>query len=300
MEYNDKQIGRNIKAIRNANKKNYLQFAEAIGISDSLLEKIENGTRHATDQIIQLVAEKTGFSFSEIKYKDLSHLEKGEMYFEENLSVGDFTTIIDLDSYFWDIIKLQFPIVEDEKSLEDSEFNAGIQIAYEKIQSGVFSSQDCIDAINHFIRAGKSQSCADLSAINILSCFGYLYWIAVLSFVSESEMHSLSKKKITSVSDYFVEVKNSIKPSKISDNKRDYLEKYNGFLTTYMRKLVESKQNSDYAYYFLCLRYLLGIMDEKITLIDEHQMRMFGESLFDSLWKMGNKYAKALHDYSDN
>ena len=113
-------------------------------------------------------------------------------------------------------------------------------------------------------------------------------------------MHSLSKKKITSVSDYFVEVKNSIKPSKISDSKRDYLEKYNGFLTTYMRKLVESKQNSDYAYYFLCLRYSLGIMDEKITLIDEHQMRMFGESLFDSLWKMGNKYAKALHDYSDN
>ena len=67
MEYNDKQIGRNIKAIRNANKKNYLEFAEAIGISDSLLEKIENGTRRATDQIIQLVAEKTGFSFSEIK-----------------------------------------------------------------------------------------------------------------------------------------------------------------------------------------------------------------------------------------
>ena len=77
-------------------------------------------------------------------------------------------------------------------------------------------------------------------------------------------------------------------------------KKYNGFLTTYMRKLVESTENSDYAYYFLCLRYLLGIMDEKITLIDEHQMRVFGESLFDSLWKMGNKYAKALHDYSDD
>lgn len=299
MEYNDKQIGRNIKAIRNANKKNYLEFADAIGISDSLLEKIENGTRHATDEIIQLVAEKTGFSFSEIKYKDLSHLQKGEMYFEEDLSVGDLT-ISDLDSYFLDIIKLQFPIIEDEKALENSEFNAGIQIAYEKIHPGVFSSQDCIDAINHFIRAGKNQSCADISAINILSCFGYLYWVSVLSCISECEMQSLSKKKITSISDYFVEVKSSIKSSKISDNKRAYLEKYNGFLTTYMRKLVESKQNSDYAYYFLCLRYLLGIMDEKITLIDEHQMRVFGESLFDSLWKMGNKYAKALHDYSDD
>ena len=66
MDYNDKQIGRNIKAIRNANKKNYLDFATAINISDSLLEKIENGTRHATDEIIQRVSKNTGFSFNEI------------------------------------------------------------------------------------------------------------------------------------------------------------------------------------------------------------------------------------------
>ena len=52
MDYNDKQIGRNIKAIRNANKKDYFEFSEALGISDSLLQKIENGTRHATDEII--------------------------------------------------------------------------------------------------------------------------------------------------------------------------------------------------------------------------------------------------------
>ena len=67
-----------------------------------------------------------------------------------------------------------------------------------------------------------------------------------------------------------------------------------------MRKLVASTENSDYAYYFLCLRYWLGIMDEEITLIDENQMRVFGESMFDSLWKMGNKYAKTLHDYLED
>lgn len=300
MEYNDKRIGRNIKAIRNANKKNYLEFADAIGISDSLLEKIENGTRHATDEILQLVANNTGFSFSEIKYKDLSHLKKGEMYFEEDLSVDEFTTISELDTYFLDIMKLQFPIVEDEKSLEDNDFNSGVHIAQEKIQSGDFSSEKCINAINCFIRAGKNPICTDLSAINILSCFGYLYCAYVVLSLSEGDMQSLLKTRITSVSDYFAAAKNSINHNKMLNRKKEYLEKYNGFLTTYMRKLVESTENSDYAYYFLCLRYLLGIMDEKITLIDEHQMRVFGESLFDSLWKMGNKYAKALHDYSDD
>lgn len=82
--------------------------------------------------------------------------------------------------------------------------------------------------------------------------------------------------------------------------KKSYLAKYNGFLTKYMRKLVESKEHSDYAYYFLCLRYWLGIMDERITMLDDNQMKVFGESMFDSLWKMGNKYAKALHDYLES
>lgn len=300
MEYRDKQIGRNIKAIRNANKKNYLDFADAIGISDSLLEKIENGTRHATDDIIQRIANISGFSFSEIKYKDLSHLEKGELSFGDEWSVGEFAKTSELEKFFIGTMKLQFPILENEKSLEDTEFNLGIHIAHEKIQSGDFSLQECIDAINHFIRAEKNPICSDLSAINILSCFGYLYIANILSSIPENEVQAISKKNITSLSDYLGLFSTSKIQSKIQKNKKDYLKNYNVFLTTYMRKLATSDENSDYAYYFLCLRYWLGIMDEAITLIDENQMRVFGESMFDSLWKMGNKYAKALHDYMND
>ena len=300
MEYNDKQIGRNIKAIRNANKKNYLDFAEAIGISDSLLEKIENGKRHATDEIIQIISKNTGFPFNEIKYKDLSYLEKGELYFEDDLSIADFTEICELEALFIDALKIQFPIVEDKKALEDNDFSMGIRIAHKKIQSGVFASKECITAINHFINAGKNQICADLSAINILSCFGYLYIVTILSAISENDAQSLMKKKITSFSDFYGGVQASINPNTMLNCKRRYLEKYNRYLTTYMRKLVASAENSDYAYYFLCFRYWLGIMDEEITMLDENQMRLFGESMLDSLWKMGNKYAKALHDYSND
>jgi len=300
MKYSDKQIGRNIKAIRNANKKNYLDFADAIGISDSLLEKIENGTRPATDQVIQCISKNTGFSFNDIKYKDLSYLEKGDLYFEDDLSIADFTKECELETFSIDAIKIQFPIVEDEKALEDTEFATGIRISRDKIQSGVFTSKECIAAINHFIRAAKKPLCADLSAINILSCFGYLYYATVILSVSEGKIQFLASQKITSFSDYFGAINASIDQSKMQNRKMGYLEKYNSYLTTYMRKLVESKENSDYAYYFLCLRYWLGIMDEQITLLDEHQMNLFGESMFDSLWKMGNKYATALHDYLNN
>lgn len=73
MEYSDKKIGRNIKAIRNANKMNYYDFATSIGISESLLQKIEHGSKPASDKTIQLISDYTGISLSKIKYGDLSN-----------------------------------------------------------------------------------------------------------------------------------------------------------------------------------------------------------------------------------
>ena len=109
---------------------------------------------------------------------------------------------------------------------------------------------------------------------------------------SEKDIEALLKKKISSISGFFSAITTDIKQNDIYKRKRLFLEKYNEFLTKYMRKLVKSERNSDFAYYYLCIRYLSGIMDENITLIDEKQMRIFGESMFDSLCKMGNKYAK--------
>ena len=297
MEQNDKRIGRNIKAIRNANKKDYYEFATAINISESLLQKIENGSKPATDEVIQLVSKISGFSFSTIKFKDLSYLEKGDFYFEEDISVSAFTEMCEFQDIFLTVLKVQFPIVEDEKSLENEEFNAGIKIAHEKIQTGIFSPTECLAAINHFIRSYNNQYCSDFSAINILSCFGYLYNAEVLSLISDDKITTLLNKRVTSMSDYLGALKNSLNQKKTRAAKIEFLKKYNGFLTTYMRKLVESKENADYAYYFLCIRYIIGLMDEEIIMLDEHQMKIFGESMFDCLWKMGNQYAIKLNDY---
>lgn len=300
MDYNDKQIGRNIKAIRNANKKDYFEFASSINISDSLLQKIESGSKPASDEVIRLISKISGFSFNSIKYKDLSYLEKGDFYFEDELTVDDLAEMDEYKDFFVASLKIQFPIVEDEKALEDDEFNAGITIAHKKIQIYDFTPAECVAAINHFIYSSDNQNCADLSAINILSCFGYLYNATVLSLISDDKISTLLEKRIASMSDYLGAVKNSLNQNNIRNAKKEYLKKYNGLLTKYMRKLVESKENSDYAYYFLCLRYIIGLMDEDITMLDEHQMKIFGESMFDSLWKMGNKYATALNDYLNN
>ena len=141
MDYNDKRIGRNIQAIRKANKKDVYEFATSINLSEDMLKKIECGDRHATDQTIQKVSDISGFSFNSIKYKDLSYLEKGDLYFEEDLTFGDFTEMEEYKEFSIMLLKFYFPIVEDEAAFEDTEFGAGVRIAHEKIQSLSFSSE---------------------------------------------------------------------------------------------------------------------------------------------------------------
>lgn len=144
MVYNDKQIGKNIKAIRNANKKSLLDFAGDIGISDSLLGKIETGSRHATDEMIHLISNSTGFSYNDIKYKDLTSLEKGYLYFEEEIKFLESEEMEEFSSLILDQLKIMFPIAKDEKCLTNKDFSNGISIAYEKIISLNCSSTDCI------------------------------------------------------------------------------------------------------------------------------------------------------------
>ena len=123
---------------------NYADFGGAIGISESMLQKIENGAKTATDQVIQRISKLAGFPFNDIKYKDLTYLEKGELYFKDDLSIADFTEECELENLFISVMKIQFPIVEDEKALENTEFSTGIQIAHEKIQSGFFHQKSVL------------------------------------------------------------------------------------------------------------------------------------------------------------
>lgn len=302
MEVNNKKIGRNIKAIRNANKKSYIDFADEIAISDSYLEKLENGTRPASDELIQTIAKNTGFSFNDIKYGDLSCLEKGELSFDNDITIDNLNNDTEYIEVATELYKecfiCQFPIVEDDTSSNNADFQKGLVIVRKKIQELDCSPQECVDAINHFIRASKHEGCADYSYINILSCFGYLYLFHMCAAADVSPKGTAETVKINSLSKFLSTVNSLINHQKLDGIKNAFLEKYNGLLTTFMKSLAESEKNSDYAYYYLCLRYLMGMMDEKITLLDTNQMRIFGESMLDSLCKMGNKYAISLYNLS--
>lgn len=297
MENDDKRTGRNIRAIRNANKINLGDFAQNLGLSESLLSKIESGARPASDDLLFRIANYAGVSYSQIKYGDLSRLEKGELSLDDSIKIEGINDIIFED--LQEVYETIFPIVEDEASMRITDFQSGVELARESIQKLVFTGTDCITAINYFIKASADPLCADYSRINILSCFGYLFVFRYKAAGLGKNADRLGAEKVSSAWGYMKAYYSKIDQQLAAEKRKAFLDKYNKRMSACMYRLVESGANADYAYYYLALRYLFGMMDESITLIGEEQMALFGESMLDSLWKMGNKYAMAWHELQE-
>ena len=297
MNSDDKRIGRNIKAIRNANNKNYLEFAEMIGISDSALQKIENGKRHATDEIIMIIAKTTNCNFNDIKYGDLTFLDKNDLYFGESM---DFVSFIkeckdELNKFGSTILKTTYPILSNEKSMKSRSFRKGVQITHEKIQKIICTPNDYMQAIGYFLHAAEEGTDA-IAYVNALSCFAYYYSSFVFLVFDDESIDYLSNAQVSSWADYTNAIFKSQNQRSVAKRKKEFMEKYKPILTKLMRDVADSKEYYDYAYYYLWIRYSIGMLDEDEIKLDEDQMKIYSESLFDCLWKMGNKYAVDLHN----
>lgn len=298
MNSDDKRIGRNIKAIRNANNKNYLEFAEMIGISDSALQKIENGKRHATDEIIMIISRTASFSFNDIKYGDLTYLDKSGLYFGESMDFLSFVkedgdVLIDL---FSPILKKLFPILSTEKSMKSESFRKGFQMAQKIIQGNNCATTDYVHTISLFLHA-TSEGVDAIAYVNALSCFAYYYFCSVKIVFDDKSANYLLNTQISSFADFTNGIFSSQNQGLMMKRKKEFMEKYKPILTKLMRDVANSKEYYDYAYYYLWIRYSIGMLDEDEIKLDEDQMKIYSESLFDCLWKMGNKYAVDLHNY---
>lgn len=291
----DKKIGRNIKAIRNANEKSYIDFAEDIGISQSYLEKIENGSRSAMDHVIENISKNTGFSFQDIKFGDLTYLEKGDLSFSEELKMQDFTREFNIKNHIIEYFKRLFPFISNKKTLKSEKFSKAMDIV-KRIINLDFELTDAIEAINYF-NSSKIEGVNELSSLNILSCFGYIYMLFFNGILEDFNEEELNRIKFKTTSELFGEI-SKLKSERLAvERKKTFMKSYNGLLTHHMTELNKSKNYQDFVIYYLFVRYRIGMLDNDITKLDDFQMELFSLSLLDCIAKMGNKYAIALIIY---
>ncbi len=287
----DKKIGRNIKAIRNSYGINTLDFAEMLGISESTLQKLENG-RKVPNEVLQDISRYSGYLVFDIKYTDLTGLKKKSQAYGTGFTLIEAFTDNDVIDIYVELFKRQFPFIELNDKNKSSNFAKGMAIVKEKIQSLNYTSQDCLDAINYFSLSSED-GLNEISSVNILSCFGYLYILSTGAIKEQQDTNSM----VTSSFLFQYSLAKCIDDAARKNNRQVFLNNYNGIVTKHMHDLAISKEYYDYSYFYLFLRYDLGMLEEEIVKLTEEQMRLFSASMFDCLWKMGNKYAIALHDY---
>lgn len=303
MNSDDKRIGRNIKAIRNANNKNYLEFAEMIGISDSALQKIENGSRHPTDEIIMIISKMTNYTFNDIKYGNLDYLNKKNLYFKESVTFLSISENLEVNKMIDSYLEKMFPLLCNNKALKSVKFKTGYEMAYEIKKRDASTSTDLLRTMNDYIQTidlflqSINEGVDAIAYVNALSCFANYYFLFINEYLDDTVLNTLARTQISS----FIDITNAAfqyqNQGLMMKRKKKFMEKYKPILTKLMRDVANSKEYYDYAYYYLWIRYSIGMLDEDEIKLDEDQMKIYSESLFECLWKMGNKYAVDLHNY---
>ena len=293
MDYDKKILISNIKAIRDYNKLTNKELADDLYLTKPNLEKYLSGERPIPEVIIQDIAKFGGFGVEELKYQDLSKLLKNDTgTLDDNINYSEMSE--DFSEYLNEYFQKCYPIIYN-KTTDSINFAKGIEI-YEKDIKVLFSNEEfnnqvLLDAINYFIKAWKEGVVE--AAVNVLSCYGY-YW-GLMGSISMKKDFNVNLK-IDSIWEYFRHSNDGINQNLLEDNRKLFLDGNNSNLTFFMKRVRESKY-SDYAYYFLAIRYLTGMLDSEITKLSMLEERKFGVSLLDCLSKMGNKYAKEFYDY---
>lgn len=280
-----KRIGKNIQYIRKYNGKSVADFAWDIGVSESTLTKVECGMKTLSDDVLQRICKISGIPVNGLMYGDLSYLKKNEAKADKKISMVDFFDYMNLKNY-QTITLSMFPILNDDNNLDN--FRCGIDLAKSLIAGLQFDEDKILKAIDYFKKAYSEG--IEIAAINILSLYGCLSFCIQEDKDTKQLEVEIENTKIQSLWDY-ISFSNDKIINNFKESKKKFVELYSDDLDYYASELCKSKSNSDFAYYFLCIRYIFGLFYEDEIMMSLEDAQSFGYSLLLQLAIMENKYA---------
>ena len=299
-----KRIGRNISYIREGlGYRSVLDFSLALntsGYAEDTLKKIESGNYLALkESTIRFIASLAFLTVEQVIRDDLSYIEPNSLIdFDKSLltkPVSELDEIADIAEFY----KTIFPLVSNIKFEENSNFLQAFKICNEKIYLLKADIGDIEQAIHLFALAASKDDYA-ICFVNILSLLGILFTVYLCGGMEKDVLESFAKKEYTDALQtslgFHKHINFEKNKKRIEENKKMFFEAYNGKLTSWMSLVKASNEYSDYAYYYLALRYYFGMLDKTITLLSDEEMNTFGTSMLDCLDKMGNQYATKFNN----
>ena len=289
-----KRIGKNIQYLRKANHRSVDELADLLHVSKDKIQHIENGSypKDNWDDIIKEMSSISGYTFNQIRFDDLSKIEKDSLYFGDKVKATEFFEVLETDNCLKELFSYMLPIVKDNQS-NDSKYFIDATKQLEIAFSNNGTKVDLLNAISMFLDSYLKDGVA-IGCINALSCLGYLFLFCLGEEVDENKIEQI---KANNYMEMLSKLHSSVDKNDLSTNKKEFFSKYNNLINECIDVLNKYDEYKDYLIFYTSTRYQLGMFDISEVKMNEDEMHRFGESLFNNLFNLGNKYAVRLHNY---
>lgn len=268
----DIRIGKNIKAIKDANNLTWEEFDRHVHIGLSRLQKADSGEVSFSDEDLRNISKTTYIPFYLIKnlsneefIKSLGMQKKSRSFISEKM-VSEI-----IASYFGDIkelFELCFPIIITNESLDNKAFNSAI----DSLKKLCFINKgETIRTIELFAEAIDSGVDSDVCWLNIQSILGLHYLEYTSGFSNDYELKSSANKKFNNELDAFKYFADKRAGHLIKERKRAFFYSFKDLLGHCFNELLKSERYKEYEEFFLVMRYKFE-MDEFEMSIEERDI----------------------------
>lgn len=277
------RIGNNVKIIRKWNGIKQEAMATLLSMSKSNYEKCENGKRKFSDDVIKEISKKSGIPVNYIINGDFSEEKYVKLYFKKEVKFSYEES--ELMTFSKDILNNYFVFVNSD--IDSEYFKKGIKSSN---LIGTMNIDVIVDTIINFMRSYKEDQIIE-GAVNTLSAFGYLWFFYFWTNIDREKYEEVKDKGMSSLYEVNDMLLKMIDRTELEKSINDFFECYEDIIDEYIKIVRNDLGYYDYAYFYIAMRYLLGIYNLSDNNLCFDQSYMIGINLLESLAKAGNMYA---------
>jgi len=274
-------IGKNIKKLRLTYGETQQELADAIHVSASAIANYESGDREVDLQKLQAIAAHYRYPAEQLARENLSNRKMADLSF-------DYDTIMET-------CKIMLPLFCSERALEDSDFKKAYQCnlkIWEALEDGAeFEIQDIDTAIDYYTKSSEESQTMEATA-NLLSLSAFCY----INIIADDNDIRIGKALLSTLTTgEAIEKKCISRKKKLAgyedEEKKQISREFDEVMIELIKELKASPEWADLAYYYLALRYIIGLANSGYS---HDWARTIGMEMMHSLLIFENQYARNL------
>lgn len=289
------RIKNNILCLKEIRGDTWENIANSLGYENgsAISNYFSKGRGLPNDELLTKIANYFGVTLQDLRTGDFS-------YNYEDLNNDDTISHDELAEFFIHAFESQFPTVCTDEAMEDVNFINAYELHKSILCGDIININDIIKAFNLYLKAYKNGSVE--ASFNALSLVAVRWTILMIDVVANAyDITAKEEYNYLDIMNNMSLVFRAMETDYGTQSRNAFFDNYNSAITKLMENVQNSNKYYQYAYYFLAMRYFMGMLDSRLTNYSFDQERAFGLQLIEYLSYIGNQYAKnALSIFEKN